>query len=135
MTSPVVWDDAFARATAAAGVLGLVVLDATAQNRVQSTAYVLFETAGASVDRIGVGEIADEETGQIMLHLMVPSGSGAPAAIAQRKQLSTAFRRPDGLPVGLYYDDRQFDPPDADQPGNWVRFSLLVDYRYQDIII
>ncbi len=67
---------------------------------------------------------------------MVESGSGALSAITMRKALSVAFRVPvSPLPEGLYYDGQGFDPPDADDKGNWFRFSLMVDYRYQDRVL
>ncbi len=137
MTSPVVWQDAFDRATAAAATLGLVVKDALAQDLDTNTSpWIYFETASASSGRMGVGEIVDEETGQIWLHLMVRRGTGAIDAITKRKALSVAFRVPaEKLPTGLYYDDQACDPPDNDQPGNWIRFSLMIDYRYQDIVL
>ncbi|MCP1235970.1 hypothetical protein NKW55_05035 [Gluconobacter kondonii] len=137
MTSPVVWQDAFDRATASATPLGLVVKDALAQDQETNTSpWVYFETASASAGRLGMGEIVDEETGQIWLHLMVRRGTGAIDAITKRKALSVAFRVPAApLPAGLFYDDQGFDPPDNDQTGNWVRFSLMVDYRYQDIVL
>ena len=137
MTSPVVWQDAFDRATAAATPLGLAVKDALAQDPGTNTSpWVYFETASASAGRLGMGEIVDEETGQIWLHLMVRRGTGAIDAITKRKALSVAFRVPAApLPAGLFYDDQGFDPPDNDQTGNWVRFSLMVDYRYQDIVL
>ena len=137
MTSPVVWQDAFDRAKAAGVALGLTVLDALEQQRTTPDGpFVLFEVASASADRFGAGEIVDEETGQIWLHLMVRRGTGAIDAITKRKALSVAFRVPAApLPAGLFYDDQGFDPPDNDQTGNWVRFSLMVDYRYQDIVL
>ena len=137
MTSPVVWQDAFDRAKAAGAALGLTVLDALEQQRTTPDGpYVLFEVASAAADRLGAGEIVDEETGQIWLHLMVESGSGALSAITLRKALSVAFRVPvSPLPEGLYYDGQGFDPPDADDTGNWFRFSLMVDYRYQDRVL
>ncbi len=137
MTSPVVWQDAFDRAKAAGSALGLTVLDALEQQRTTPDGpFVLFEVASASADRFGAGEIVDEETGQIWLHLMVESGSGALSAITMRKALSVAFRVPvSPLPEGLYYDGQGFDPPDADEKGNWFRFSLMVDYRYQDRVL
>ncbi|MFT8951720.1 MAG: hypothetical protein ABF979_05535 [Gluconobacter sp.] len=137
MTSPVVWQDAFDRAKAAGVALGLTVLDALEQQRTTPDGpFVLFEVASASADRFGAGEIVDEETGQIWLHLMVESGSGALSAITMRKALSVAFRVPvSPLPEGLYYDGQGFDPPDADEKGNWFRFSLMVDYRYQDRVL
>lgn len=136
MTSPTVWQDAFDRATAAAKPLGLPVLDALAQDKEDRTSpYILFEVASATADRLGMGETVDEETGQVWLHLLVKRGSGAITAITQRKQVSTAFRVPVSLlPKGLFYDGQSFDPPDAGDTGNWARFSLMIDYRYQDVV-
>lgn len=137
MTSPVVWMDGFQRASAAMAPFGIPVLDAMTQaTEDQQHPWVLFEVASADGDRLGVGEIVDEETGQIWLHLFVPRGSGALPALERRKALSVAFRVPDGAaPEGLYYDGKSYDPPDSDQEGKWVRFSLAVTYRYQDIVL
>ncbi|AQS90689.1 hypothetical protein A0U94_06585 [Gluconobacter albidus] len=137
MTSPVVWQDAFDRATAAAVPLGLKVKDILAQDLDPGTdPWVYFETASAASGRLGVGEIINEETGQIWLHLMVQRGTGAIDAVQKRKILSVAFRVPvEYLPKGLYYDDQGFDPPAQGETGNWIRFSLMVDYRYQDIVL
>mgnify|MGYP004716047263 FL=1 len=66
----------------------------------------------------------------------MPRGYGALPALERRKALSVAFRVPDGAaPEGLYYDGKSYDPPDKDQTGDWVRFSLAVTYRYQDIVL
>lgn len=137
MTSPVVWQDAFNRAMEAAAPLGLKVKDALAQDTdLGLESWVYFETASATSGRLGVGEIINEEVGQIWLHLMVRRGSGAIDAVKNRKILSVAFRVPvEYLPKGLYYDDQGFDPPNEDGTGNWIRFSLVVDYRYQDIVL
>ncbi|MBS1035390.1 hypothetical protein [Gluconobacter cerinus] len=137
MTSPVVFDDAFARAKAAGAPLGLEVLDIFDQDREDHVGpWVYFEIASAAADRLGLGEIVDEETGQVWLHLMVPRLSGSLPAITMRKALSVAFRVPvTPVPIGLYYDGQGFDPPNADDVGNWFRFSLMVDYRYQDRVL
>ena len=137
MTSPVVFDDAFARAKTAGAPLGLEVLDIFDQDREDHVGpWVYFEIASAAADRLGLGEIVDEETGQVWLHLMVPRLSGSLSAITMRKALSVAFRVPvTPVPIGLYYDGQGFDPPNADDVGNWFRFSLMVDYRYQDRVL
>lgn len=137
MTSPVVFDDAFARAKAAGAPLGLEVLDIFDQDREDHVGpWVYFEIASAAADRLGLGELVDEETGQVWLHLMVPRLSGSRDALTMRKALSVAFRVPvSPLPIGLYYDGQGFDPPNTDDTGNWFRFSLMVDYRYQDRVL
>lgn len=134
MTSPTVWQDAFDRAIAAATPLGIPVFDALAQNRGDRNGpYILFEIASSTSGRFELGEMLNEEAGQVWLHLGVPRGSGALDAIMHRKQISNAFRVPvTPLPTGLHYDDQAFDPPDLTETGNWALFSLAITYRYQD---
>lgn len=144
MTSPAVWNSAWAIATAAAQADGLQLLDPAAQNRtVPDGPYWLMETTSGTSDRAGAGDPINLEDGTIWLHLMVPRGTGSPTALAHRKAMSDAFRttmkqaetsRPADLPVGLYYHGHSFDPPDLDQDGNRVRFSLGINYEYQDIL-
>lgn len=144
MTSPAVWASAWAIATAAAQADGRQVLDPAAQNKtVPDAPYWLLETASSTSDRAGAGEPVNLEDGTVWLHLMVPRGTGSLAALTSRKAMSDAFRavmraaeteRPANLPVGLYYHGHSFDPPNLDQDGNRVRFSLGIDYEYQDIL-
>ena len=137
MTSPTVWDDALARAAAVCGSLGLPLEQANTQQADHGDAvmWVLFEVATQSADRLELGLAPVwEEDGQIWLHLAVSAGAGLRDGIVARKALATAFRLADRLPPGLVYQGMSFDPAaSADDGGNWVRLSLAVDYRYQDI--
>ena len=134
MTSPAVWDDAWARASVVAQALGLPLVDAAAQQTDdQADAWVLMETSAGSSSRAEMGVKLNEEQGIVWLHVMARSGSGTRPALVQRKALSEAFRFCDDLPAGLTYGDQSFDPPNTDDTGNWYRFSLGVDYIYQDI--
>lgn len=137
MTSPAVWDDALSRATAACAALGLPLEQVNRQQGDHSAApiWVLFETATHSADRMELGPSPIwEEDGQIWLHLAVSAGAGLRDGIVARKALATAFRLADQLPAGLVYQGMSFDPAaSADDGGNWVRLSLAIDYRYQDI--
>lgn len=135
MTSPVVWDDALARATAACTALGLTLEQANARQDDHASAWVLFETSTQAADRAELGPGAIwEESGQIWLHVMVETGVGLRDGIVARKGLGMAFRQAAGLPDGLEYHGMSFDPAaTADDPGNWLRLSLAIDYIYQDI--
>lgn len=133
MTSPAVWDDALARATTAGATLGLAVVDIAAQDLAgHAGPYVQIETATSLGDRLGLGEIWQEETGQIWLHIMVRRNTGSRPALVWRKALSTAFRAPQDLAPGLVYHGQSFDPPDSDDKALWIRFSLAIDYVFQD---
>lgn len=144
MTSPAVWSSAWAIALAAAQADGRELLDPAAQKQsVPEGPYWLMETASSTSDRAGAGEPVNLEDGTVWLHLMVPRGTGTLTALTSRKAMSDAFRavmkeaettRPAWLPVGLYYHGHSFDPPDLDQDGNRVRFSLGIDYEFQDIL-
>lgn len=134
MTSPAVWDDAWARASAALQTLGLPLVDAAAQQPSdQGGPWVLMETSTGISARLGLGDDLNEERGIVWLHVMARSGTGTRPALVQRKAISEAFRFCDGLPAGLFYADQSFEPPDTDDAGNWFRFSLAVDYIFQDI--
>lgn len=145
MTSPQVWDDAFARARYVGQQLGQAVLDPLQQNRdAQQNPYWIVETSSGLAEPMEIGQgqtmdglQIDQETGQIWLHLMVPKGSISTAqALPWRKAMSNAFRRNGDPPApwaaGLYYDTQQALPPDLDQEGNWYVLSLAINYRYQD---
>lgn len=141
MTSPVVWDHAYAVASAAAQTDSLKVLDAGAQNpSVPSGPYWLIETASSRGDRAEMGSKLSEENGTIWLHLMMPPGLGTPPALAFTKRMSDWFRKAqDGqfnnMPEGLVYYSQSDDPPDLNQEGSRVRFSVSFDYQYRDILV
>lgn len=135
MTTPAVWSDAWTRATAAAQADGTRVLDQAAQNPdVPAGPYWVMETASSTSDRAGAGEPVNVEDGTVWLHLMVPKGTGSLPALTSRKAMSNAFRAATNLPPGLSYREHSFDPPDLNQAGNRIRFSLGIDYQYQDIL-
>ena len=135
MTTPAVFSDAWTRAQAVAEAQKLKLLDPAGQNiTVPDGPYWVMETAAGLADRAGAGEPVDLENGTIWLHLLVPKGTGTLEALELRKAMSVAFRQATNLPTGILYRGHMFDPPDLSQTGNRVRFSLGIDYEYQDIL-
>ncbi|MCG4258009.1 hypothetical protein [Acetobacter senegalensis] len=143
MTSDAVWNDAFSRATAVCQANGLQLIDPlVAKVDGRPDCYWVLDIASSVSDRLGMGEAADEETGQIMLHLMVRKASGinTPTALSHVKAMSTAFRasrittQPQSWPEGLFYRGQSNAPPNLDDTGNWYVLTLMVDYTYQDAL-
>ncbi|MFT8932135.1 MAG: hypothetical protein ABF976_10300 [Acetobacter syzygii] len=133
MTSPAVWSDAWARATAAAKAGGTAVLDPTDDiGSVPAGPYWVMETDTGLSDRMGAGEPVNQETGTIWLHLMVAKGTGTPAALALRISMSNAFRAAAAL-SGLSYFEQHFDPPSLSTDGTRYRFSLGIAYEFQNL--
>lgn len=135
MSSPEVWDDALARATAAAAALGVPIVEVAMQDTSdRSGIFLMIETRADTSDRIELDGLVWEELGQVWVHVMTPTGSGSRPALVVRKAVAGAFRFAANTAPGLVYLGCSFPPPDSgDRPGNWARFSLAVDYRYQDI--
>lgn len=134
MTSPAVWSDAWARATAAAQADGASVLDPAASvQAVPDGAYWVMETDTGLSDRMGAGEPVNAETGTIWLHLMAPKGTGTPAALASRIGMSNAFRVDPSPGGGLSYFEQHFDPPNLSTDGTRYRFSLGIAYEFQNL--
>ncbi|MFH5927077.1 DUF4128 domain-containing protein [Roseomonas xinghualingensis] len=144
MSSPDVWTDARARIKAAADALGLPVAwpnEAFPEPQPYDPAsgaplhWIAVEISGDLSEPLEIGrEGVWEETGMVHLHLMIPTGSGLAAGLAQRKALANAFRGL--LPAPVMYRGAIFDPSGpADEDGNWARLSLRVPYSYQDFTI
>lgn len=136
MTSPTVWQDAWARAVLGAQALKIPLLDPLEDALPDdgANAYLFMEGASGSGDRLELGEDADViETGQIWLHLMAPVGKMKTLdALQARWILAKYFRRAElPFPNGLAYTSRDFDPPDSSSTGLYYRFSLAVSYTCQ----
>lgn len=136
MTSPTVWQDAWARAGLGAQALNIPLLDPLESALADDgeSAYLFMEGASGEVDRLELGEDADDiETGQIWLHLMAPVGKMKTLeALRVRWILAKYFRRAElPFPDGLAYTSRDFDPPDSSSAGLYYRFSLAVSYTCQ----
>ena len=100
--------------------------------------WMVWQVLAQVVRSAGSGPAGNRKTaperGTCPLHLLVPKGTGTLEALELRKAMSVAFRQATNLPTGILYRDHMFDPPDLSQTGNRVRFSLGIDYEYQDIL-
>ncbi|NVN03859.1 MULTISPECIES: hypothetical protein [Asaia] len=140
MLSDTVWNDAYARASLVAEKQGLQLVDVLMQSpEDRPPLYWRMEAQASRSDRLGMGENAMEEEGEIALHLTVKVGRiSTPDALTRCKAMSVLFRAPFAdtppLPEGLYYDGQSLYPPDPDTTGNWISMSLMIRYRYQDRI-
>lgn len=138
MLSDTVWNDAYARASLVAEQQSMPLVDVLMQPQEERpSAYWRMETQTSRSDRIGLGESAMEEEGEIALHLTMRVGRlSTPNALTHCKAMSAIFRAElaDRLPwpEGLYYDGQSLYPPDPDTTGNWISMSLIIRYRYQD---
>ncbi len=138
MLSDIVWNDAYARARLVAEEQDIPLVDVLMQPpEDRPPVHWRMEAQASHSDRLGAGEDAMEEQGEIALHLTVRIGRiSTPDALTYCKAMSIAFRveLPDmpQWPVGLYYDGQSLYPPDPDTTGNWATMSLMIRYRYQD---
>ncbi|BAT18378.1 hypothetical protein [Asaia bogorensis] len=137
MLSDTVWNDAYARASRVADQQSLPLVDVLMQPAEERPdIHWRMETQTSRSDRLGLGESAMEEEGEIALHLtMRVSRISTPDALTLCKTMSTMFRaqmREDApWPDGLFYDGQSLYPPDPDATGNWISMSLMIRYRYQ----
>lgn len=139
--SPEVWNDAHSRATAVCTTLEHRLIDplmVVGDTSDANTPYWTLELNGSQSDRLGVGEVANEETGSVLLSLFIPKGYfSTPDALTFLWHMQQAFRVPDvdmPWPDGLFYDGHDEDFPSLDDRGNWYIFTLTIHYRYQTAI-
>jgi len=141
MLSDIVWNDAYGRARLMAEQQGIPLADPLLQvQEERPPVHWRMEAQTSQSDRLGVGETAMEEEGEIALHLTMRVGKrSTPDALSLCKAMSAMFRAqlPDAppWPEGLYYDGQSLYPPDPDTTGNWFTMSLMIQYRYQDRMI
>lgn len=138
MISSEVWNDAFSRAGAAATAMGLSLVDPLLQDvAARDSLYWIVPIGAASSDRMGAGEIQNEEAGQVILTLMIRKGKAStPDVLTYCQAMSAAFRAPLGIrpkdwPKGLSYYGQDFSPPDLSETGNWYAATLMISYSYQ----
>lgn len=140
MLSDIVWNDAYTRAQLVAEGQELSLVDILRQpSEDRPDLHWRMEAQTSRSDRLGLGEIAMEEEGEIALHLCARIGAlSTPDALTLCKGMSTMFRaRIEGVepwPEGLFYDGQSLFPPEPDTSGNWISISLIIRYRYQDRI-
>lgn len=129
MSSPAVWTDARARLEAAALAPVAWPNEAFAPPEPPGP-WIAVEVYGDLSEPIEIGGGTWQESGTLLLHVMVPTGTGIAAGLALRKAAANLFR---GLPPGpVLYDGARFDPGGADDDGLWHRLSVGISYRYQD---
>ncbi|MCH4024089.1 MAG: hypothetical protein LKH33_06810 [Acetobacter sp.] len=139
MISNAVWDDAFARAKRVADGAGLPLLDPLLTYGDDSPdRYWTLPLADASSDRMGFGEVQNEEEGSVELSLFIRKGSTAtPDMLMLCGAMSAAFRKAGehAWPSGLSYRGQHLSAPTLDEVGNWYVVFLTVAYSYQTRIL
>lgn len=141
MPSETVWNDAFARASAVAEKLGLLIGDPLVWDfSGDLKAFAALDLASSSIDRLELGDQQAQESGQICIMLWIPQGKmNTPTVLSIMNAFEAAFRTqptdPDKRwPAGLFYDGQNYTPPSfLAQTGNWYVATLMVDYRWQNI--
>ncbi|WP_336761215.1 hypothetical protein [Asaia sp. VD9] len=138
MLSETVWNDAFARAQLVAEEQEIPLVDVLEQTQEdRPPLHWRMEAQASRSDRLGLGETAMEEEGEIALYLTMRVGRiSTPDALTCCTAMSVAFRAQwasvQPWPEGLFYDGQSLYPPDSDTTGNWISMSLMIRYRYQD---
>lgn len=135
MSSPEVWADARARLEAAAPGLGLTVAWPNEGFTLPEppAPWLLVEIQGELSRPIELGGATWQEAGALLLHVMVPVGTGTAAGLTLRKALANLFRTATGAPVGLLWRDARMDPAgEPDDRGLYRPLSLAVEYQWQD---
>jgi hypothetical protein len=131
--SPDVWTDAAALIRDGAAQIGLpVAWPNTAFDDPEPPApFLAVEGMGDGAEPYELGGGVWVEDGAVVLHILVPVGTGIDGGLALRKTAAGWFR---GLPPRpVVYERFVLDPGGMDEDGNWYRLSLRVQYRYQDI--
>ncbi|GBQ89251.1 hypothetical protein [Asaia krungthepensis] len=140
MLSDTVWNDAYHRAKKVAEEQGITLVDVLLQPEAERPAlHWRMEALASHSDRLGMGEDANEEEGEIAFRLCARVGEvSTPEALELCKAMSIAFRAnlegAQPYPEGLYYDGQSLYPPEPDTTGNWISMALIVRYRFQDRI-
>jgi hypothetical protein len=138
VTSPTVWADARPRVQSVADALGCAVAwpneEAEEPDPASGTLplFLAVEIEGdaSAPFEVGVGAIW-QETGELSVHVLVPTGTGIDAGIAARKAITDAFR--DVTTGPLIWDRFRFPPGGIDQnSGNWFRLTVGISYSYTD---
>lgn len=96
-------------------------------------AWLSIDIGGEAAEALELGGKYWEERGAIYLHLMLPMFNGVDKGLAWRKAFSVAFRAAVPSTQGLYYDSHSFDPLGPDD-GVWRRLTLIVRYRFTDLL-
>lgn len=98
------------------------------------TTWATVDYSGAE-DPASVGQVACfRETGQILVVVWGPAGSGNAAILALAEQARTAFRRWNG--TGINLSITKADPPEEGSPSNgrWYGAAVSFEYVYDTVI-
>jgi hypothetical protein len=131
--SPEVWADAEALIRDGATQIGLPVAwpNQRFADPEPPAPFLAVEGMGDGAEPYELGGGIWIEDGAVVLHILVPVGTGVARGLELRKAAAGWFR---GLPPRpVVYDSFVLDPGGMDEDGNWYRLSLRVRYRYQDI--
>jgi hypothetical protein len=132
MSSPEVWADARARLEAGGLSVPFAWPNEAFTNPEPPAPWLLVEISGDLSAPLELGRDGVwQEDGAILVHVMVPTGTGVTDGLALRKAVANLFR---GLPPGpVTYHGATFDPGGpGDDTGVYHRLSLSIRYRYQD---
>lgn len=93
--------------------------------------FVVLEFPGGTADTITVGAPGNNihrERGAFMIHVMVPTSSGASAARTMAEQIASIFRAQtfDRVICGAPFPPQEDTGPD----GNWFGVSFSTPYQY-----
>lgn len=142
MASPIPWNDAVARITAAVAIgqpapLGGLTVSWPNEGFARPdppAAFLSVEMAGDGMAAIEMsGQGAWQERGQLMLHILAPTGTGTVAVREIAKALSTLFRNASAVASALLYERQSIgmgEPEDDDGP--WWVMSVLIEWKYTD---
>ncbi|BAI00132.1 hypothetical protein [Acetobacter pasteurianus] len=141
MPSEIVWNDAYARASAVAEKQGLPIGDPlTWDFSSNQEAFAALDLASSSIERLELGDQQAQESGQICIMLWIPQGKmNTPTVLSIMNAFEATFRTEPvdpnkRWPAGLFYDGQNYTPPSfLGQTGNWYVATLMVDYRWQNI--
>ena len=141
MPSETVWNDAYARASAVAAKLGLLIGDPLTWDFTgEIKAFAALDLASSSIESLELGDQQAQESGQICIMLWIPQGKmNTPTVLSIMNAFEATFRTepadPDKRwPAGLFYEGQNYTPPSfLGQTGNWYVATLMVDYRWQNI--
>jgi hypothetical protein len=139
MSSPDVWDDVSARVLAAAAALSPSIPVAMPNEEFERpdppNYWIGLDTIAHTTTPIELTGGMWQESGTVLVHVMLPVFTGIRAGLVIRKAISNAFRNVADAPAGLIYRDGQMldslGIPSDD--GIYRPLSLAVNYIWQDM--
>lgn len=134
MSSPAPWNDARAKLGAAGLGVPIAWPNEPFSNPEPPALWVAVEMTG---DVLAPIELASngawQEEGRLYAHVMTPAGWGSDQARALAKSIANVFRGLPPAPV-VYYGASIGAGQVADPEGAWWRLTVVIDWRYQDVM-